>query len=259
MRLPRSRLKRNSRGDHVKYFVTGRVHPERADINFGRLEVGTIESSRIVARCESSQLSLLLEGPEINGYVTAFLAAEHFARTVVSIIGFVLGSGYSIEIIQVSDEAGNSNVFGVRPTNGTPPVSLGFDPHGPIFERAFRLAGKDLFFRLALQDFVRAIVEVLDCATLCYRAIEAIKSALVFRTGIDSWQPMHDALGTDEVTIRQNVKNFADPVRHGNWAGAVPTDVNTRWNMLSFTRDILVRYIDYNQLEDAAEHPNNPP
>lgn len=243
----------------MKYFVTGRVHPERADIYFSRLEVGSVESCRIVARCESSQLSVLLEGPEIDGYVAAFLSAEHFARTVVSILGFALGSGYSIEIIQVTDEAGNSNVFGVRPTNGTPPVGLGFDPHGAIFERAFRLAGKDMFFRLALQDFVRAITEAIDCATLCYRAIEAIKSALVFRTGIDSWQSMHDALGTDEATIRQNVKRFADPVRHGNWASAIPTDANTRWNMLSFTRDILVRYIDYNQLEDAADHPKNPP
>jgi hypothetical protein len=71
--------------------------------------------------------------------------------------------------------------------------SLGFHPNGPILARAFNLANQNPFFRLALVDFLRAINDVLDCPTYCYRAIESIKSAFVRKTGLDGW---------DECTLR---------------------------------------------------------
>ena len=100
---------------------------------------------------------------------------------------------------------------------------------------------------MALRDYLRAINEVADCATYCYRAIESIKASFVFKTGVDSWDQMHSALGTDRATIALTIKDYADPTRHGNWIGARPTDRWTRWNMLVLTRDILVKYLDHEQ------------
>jgi len=184
---------------------------------------------RIVASCDSSQLTVILELNSVDGWSTAYAMAEHFAMIVVGALGFSLGSGYSVELIQVTEEDGTPHVFGVRPTGGVLPQTLGFDPHEPIFSRAFHLANQNLFFRLALRDFLRAINDPLDCPTYCYRAIESIKSAFVFETGADRWEDMHATLGTDKATIDATVKRFADPIRHGNWIKAQPTDSRIRW------------------------------
>ena len=229
----------------MRYIATGRVHPERADIRFGPVAWQIPGNGRVVAQCDSSQLSVLLELPELDGWISAFIAAEHFAHIVVCALGFSLGSGYSVEIVQVTEEDGTPHVFGVRPTGVQPEETLGFEPHLPVFNRALLLASENLFFRLALCDFLRAITDTTDCATYCYRAIESIKSAFAFQTGVDRWQDMHTALGTDKDSIERTVKTYADPVRHGNWAAARPTDARTRWEMLSFTRNILAKYVDH--------------
>ena len=67
----------------------------------------------------------------------------------------------------------------------------------------------------------------------------------VLRTGIDGWDAMHSTLGTERTVITSTVKQYADPVRHGNWRGMKPTTAKDRWRMLRLTRDILVKYMDY--------------
>lgn len=229
----------------MRYIATGRVHPERADIHFGPIEWQIPEQGRVVAQCDSSQITVLLELASIDGWATAYITAEHFALIVIGALGFSLGTGYSVELIQVTEEDGTPHVFGVRPTGETTDQILGFDPHGPIFDRAFQLANQNLFFRLALRDYLRAIIDTTDCATYCFRAIESIKSAFSSLTGNVGWSEMHAALGTDKATIDATVKNFADPVRHGNWVNAPTTDGKTRWQMLLLTRKILLTYLDH--------------
>jgi len=228
----------------MRYLATGRIHPERADINLGPIEWKIDGDGRIVARCEASQLTILLDLKSIDGFITAYVAADQFAHIAVGALGFSLGTGYSVELIQVTEEDGTPHVFGVRPTAEDGVTTLGFNPHGPVLQRTFNLANRDLFFRLALRDFLRAIREIQDCATYCYRAIESIKSAFVFKTGADRWDDMHQALGTDRDSIETVIKQYADPVRHGNWIAAKPTDRFSRWKMLQLTRGILQKYLD---------------
>jgi hypothetical protein len=232
----------------MRYIATGRVHPERAQIMISPIEWQIPDDGRVVVQSDSSQISICLELNSIDGWITAKLVAEHYAMIVVGVLGFSLGSGYSVEIIQVTEEDGTPHVFGVRPEGDVPNQTLqtlGFEPYMPIFNRAFELANQDVFFRLALRDFLRGINDAVDCATYCYRAIESIKASFVFSTGKDRWDDMHAELSTNKDEIKTIVKDYADPVRHGNWAEAKITDLYIRWKMLLLTRQILVKYLDY--------------
>jgi len=229
----------------MKYLCTGRVQPERADVSFSRIEMNFEGGGTAVASCDASQLTVVLDVANIDGWIAAQIMADDVANILVGALGFSLGSGYSVELIQVTEEDGTPYVFGVRPEGQTPGQTLGIEPYIPAFNRAFHLSGRDVFFRLALRDYLRAITDVTDCATYCYRAIEGIKSAFVFKTGVDRWDDMHTAIGTERDAITTTVKQYADAVRHGNWVNAKPTNKYERWKMLSLTRDILVKYLDY--------------
>lgn len=231
----------------MRYIVTGRVHPERADISFGRVEMRTETGGVAVATCDASQITVVVDLPELDGWIAAQIAADDFANIVVGALGFSLGSGYWAELIQVTEEDGTPHVFGVRPTGEKPSETLAVVPHIESFNRALRLCGRDIFFRLALRDYLRAVTDPADCASYCYRAIESVKSAFVFKTGLDRWDDMHAALSTDRAEITNTVKAYADAVRHGNWINAKPTNGSERWKILTLTRSILVKYLDLNE------------
>jgi hypothetical protein len=237
----------------MKFIITGRVHPERADIKFGPIEWTLEDDGHVTAQCDSSQITVSLDLKSIDGWRTAFVTGEHFAHIAVGALGFSLGSGYSVELIQVTEESGVPHVFGVRPVGDSADDWLGFTAHEPTFLRCFDLANHDVLFRLALRDYLRAITATTDCAFYCYRAIEAIKSAFEAKIGGEGWQAMHTTLGTSGDAITSVVKTFADPVRHGNWLDAKPTDSKTRWEMLKLTRDVLTKYIDHSR----PERPGN--
>ncbi len=203
------------------------------------------DGATVLAYCDSSQITVVLDVPQIDGWRRAYIMAEDVANILIGSLGFALGCGYSVEIVQVSEEDGTPHVFGVRPGGDPPDQILAFEPWDSMYQRARRLSGENIFFRLAIQDYLRAMTDHTDCATYCYRSIEGIKSAFVYSTGKDRWDDMHAALGTDRATITANVKDYADPVRHGNWLSAKPTDAVIRWQMLSLTREILVKYLDH--------------
>lgn len=236
----------------MRYIATGRVHPERADIRFNPIEWQIPDYGRVVVRCEASQITVEIDASAIADWSTASIAAEHFAAIVIGALGFSLGSGYTVEVIQVMEEDGSQHVFGVRPAGTTPDETLGFEPQVPMFHRALQLATANVFFRLALRDFLRALKDPIDCAMYCYRAIDSIKSACAFKSAAEASEAMHAALGIDRATIEARIKRFVDPVRQGNWIEAPKTDAGTRWQMLVFTRDILLRFLD---LESPIEQP----
>jgi hypothetical protein len=210
--------------------------------------MGFGENGKANVSCDASQVTVVLDIPEIDGWISAMVIAEDVASIVVGGLGFSLGSGYSLELIQITEEDGTPHVFGVRPSNPEKlDETLAYAPHIEVFNRALRLAGRDIFFRLAVRDYLQAINDVADCATYCYRAVESIKSSFVMRSGHDRWDEMHGALGTDRQLITTTIKQYADPVRHGNWVNAKPTDKLIRWRMLSLTRDVLKRYLDFEQ------------
>lgn len=232
----------------MKYIATGRVQPERADIFFSRVEMGLGERGRAILSCDSSQVTIVIDSPDIDGWMSATVQAEELASVVISALGFSLGSGYSVSLIQIIEENGIPHVLGVRPFNPEKKEeSLGFVEQTEVFNCALKLAARDIFFRMAIRDYLQAMTDVSDCAMYCYRAIESIKSSYVLASGHERWDEMHEALGTDRKTLTEIIKCYADPVRHGNWVNAKPTDKFIRYRMMKLTGDVLKKYMDHEQ------------
>lgn len=228
----------------MKYLVTGRIRPERASVSFSSITMKLSDSGTATISCDSSQITVALDSVGLDGWRAAYILGEQMAEVVVGALGFALGCGYSVDMIQITEESGKPHVFGVRPTMDD--QGLGFEPDDRrVFKGALHLCGTDIYFRLAVQDFLRAIDDTTDCATYCFRAVESLKSSFAMRSGGDGWKAMHEALGTDRASITSTIKVFADPVRHGNWTEAPRTDLYQRWAMLWLTREILFKYFNY--------------
>ena len=46
----------------MHYICTGRVHPERADISFSRIEMTFGNDHKAIASCDASQVTVVLAG-----------------------------------------------------------------------------------------------------------------------------------------------------------------------------------------------------
>ena len=108
----------------MKYVCTGRVHPERADVSFSRVEMKFERGGNAVASCNASQVTVVLDVPSIDGWIAAHIMAEDVANMVVGALGFSLGSGYSVELLQVTEQDGTPHVFEVRPVGEKPGQTL---------------------------------------------------------------------------------------------------------------------------------------
>jgi hypothetical protein len=235
----------------MKYICTGRVQPERANVGFSRTEMQLPCGGTAIASCDASQLTVVLQEPNLDGWISAQMMAEDVAGIIVGSLGFSLGCGYSVEVIQVTEEDGTPHVFGVQPKSAE--ETLGLAPQMAVLNRALQLSGKDVFFRLAVRDYLAAMTDWTDCATYCYRAIESIQSGFAFKSGKTRWDDMHLAFGTQKELIETTVKQYADPVRHGNWATAKGTTGAQRWDMLILTKIMLVKYLEFAEPEHAPQ------
>lgn len=229
----------------MRYIATGKVHPERCAVYFGAVQMQFGQAGRAVASCAASQLTVVLEDTGADGRHAAVIQAEQLASIVTHCLAYSLGYSYHTEITQVIAEDGVPHVYGAMPiADGAEALGYGEAEGLAVFNRALHLAGSDLFFRFAVSDFVQAVGDTADCATYCYRAVESLKSGIGLRTGDSSWQRTHVELGTTRDQITTIIKQYADPVRHGNWIAATPTTGAQRLAMLQAVRDAVRTYLD---------------
>jgi hypothetical protein len=99
----------------MKYFISGKVLPKRAAVQFSEIVMDMKQNGCMKITCDAGQLNVIFETP-INNIVSAKLTVEHNAQMIVSALGFSLNCGYSVEIINVfsSDEEDKAIVFGVK-------------------------------------------------------------------------------------------------------------------------------------------------
>ncbi len=214
-------------------------------MRFGPIPLQVAGGGTATASCDASQITIVLsEVPDISDPITACVRALGIAKLVVASLGFALGYGYSVELIQVTEEDGTPHVFGVKPTDAGG-KTLGFDAHQEVFRSSGKRAGTDAHLRSALLDYTAAIADPYYVAFYCYRAIEAIAKSFASEADDKGWNKMHETLGTTRESIEQKLKPWADPLRHGNLAQMKPTTAQQRWEMLELTRNTLKAYLDW--------------
>jgi len=215
----------------MKCLVSGRIHPERADVHFGVVRWTLNEDIEVSAYCDSSQIAVRVNDSRISDPASAFITAEHFCGVVAACLGFELATTYTAEMIQLMTDE-ETHVFGRRVP------ALMFDSADKIFPRSVALSRTDLHFRFAVFDYNIALSSALDCAFLCYRALESLKSAY------GGWDALHVAIGSSRKDVETKIKKFADPIRHGNWSELPVTNAQQRIEMLTITRDAIRSYLE---------------
>jgi hypothetical protein len=240
----------------MKYYISGRVIPERADVQiaFHKRKVNNI--GILTLSCISSQINMTLELDEnvSIGRTSAYLLCKHEANIVISCLGFTLGCSYSVELTSIMNDELEYEVFGVQIRE------LSFIGDEKKREQLFYsleyLSGFDFFLRFSILDYTRAITNETELPFLCYRAIETIKAR--FKNELhnkgknaedkNAWALMHETLKTNKTDLEQ-IKKVADIIRHGNYNDLIKSTSDQRLAFLKITRDFIIRYSEYLEVE----------
>ena len=208
------------------YIFEGIVLPERAQLTFKKTIEFTHISSSISGRAD---LSILLN--KVCVWVDTQVewdifdlrnTVRYMVQNELSIIGYLYGYAYDLEIVRVLNRALNIDyVFGID--------------IGCIVERNSKINKEELmkvirdkiqddegvFLHRCFSDLSMAIKVPEDTGFYCYRAIESLLQHCVAKFNLLSqgkpkqWQKLRDIAKCGKETILR-IKNFADPTRHGN-------------------------------------------
>jgi len=202
------------------YVFTGRVMPERANVNVSAFQVQLLAtdagvSGNAIVSIDVSQVSVMLNTETVNVDLhTLKNYMEYIVRNLVDALGYLSGCGYDVEITSVTEPDGKQTVFGVGI------LELGETKRErPLeFPKLIEVINKSQHLRRALGDLREAIRSSSDTGFFCYRAIECIRQS--FKREEDgkddspSWERLRDALCIDRSWINYLIK-FAKPQRHG--------------------------------------------
>ena len=73
----------------MKYFISGKVLPERAAVQFSEIAMDMKQHGYLKITCDAGQLNAIFDTP-IKDIVSAKLTVEHNAQMIVSALGFSL-------------------------------------------------------------------------------------------------------------------------------------------------------------------------
>jgi len=221
---------------------TGVVHPERANVNIAGLKldlIGDVRGEAFIA-IECSQLRISIRTDNPIDITTLRNSIQSLAGHVVNCLGFVLGCGYEVELIQLLKDEDGQVVFGVGyPALQERPPAVTFDRLLVLIEGQF-----GVFLQRALGDFKDAIRRPHDSAFHCYRAIESVMQYFKARDGVvdkGAWETMRAALSVEKENLIK-IKDLADPARHG---GVAPIPSAERDFTVLTTQAIIERFAEH--------------
>lgn len=240
----------------VTYVFAGLVHPERADVNVRplRLEISSLDGTfggQIFLSIQRSQISVVFNAnAPIEDLKTVRNGIRDVVQSAVNLLGYFVGCGYEVEIIQLLNHPSfGQQVFGVDvPALSEYREKMSLEV-GRRFEDYYSLLQDEngLYLRRALADLSLAIKSPSDTGFYCFRAIESIKQYFSKVKSISkdkaAWEMTRNELDVDRVDI-DFVKNFADPVRHGD---ILNLSGQERDQIFVKTWSIIYKYIEYLQ------------
>ena len=200
------------------YTFNGKILPERANVSISPLNINmeaidTDISGTATIYIFVSQVSIILNTNSDSDLPTLKNYMEYLVRTYIDAYGYLSGRGYDVEITSVVNPEGNYTVFGV----GIPELEESQNDRPLSFQQLVTAMSKSYHLHRALGDLREAIRSPLDTGFFCYRAIESIRQNFKKEDNDDakSWENLRKSLLIDRNWIDQ-VKKFADPVRHGD-------------------------------------------
>lgn len=166
---------------------------------------------------------------------------------IVDVAGYYHGFSYDVEISQLIQINGAAKqVFGID----IPCLKGICEQAGISMQDIFRLQANHkigYFLRHALSDVREAIRSPKDTGFFCYRAIEALKNLCAVNYNLagddkKQWEFFRKRYGIDQQEIMR-VKQFADPIRHGNYVEARLMSDDDRANIFRWTWQIINKFI----------------
>lgn len=236
------------------HILTGRVLPERATIDIGQLRFQIVETSDVsqgdlsVEIVHSQIFAKFTTAGAVANIFTLRNIVEDAVRALLDIVGYVHGYGYDADIVQYipPEEAGTSSyVFGIN----IPAIADSCTQAGVSVDAVLAAVAKQngYYVRQALADVREAIKNPNNTAFFCYRAIEALKNGYGHNRGESvnsdaAWERFRNHYALSKDTIMQ-IKSFADPIRHGNYAETPPMSDSDRATIFKDTWNIINQYV----------------
>jgi hypothetical protein len=236
------------------HILTGRVLPERATINIGQLRFQIVETSDVsqgdlsVEIVHSQVFAKFTTAGAVANIFTLRNIVESTVRALLDIVGYVHGYGYDADIVQYipPEEAGTSSyVFGIN----IPAIADSCAQAGVSVNDVLAVMAKPngYYVRQALADVREAIKSPTNTAFFCYRAIESLKNGYGRNhdkpaTPDATWEQFRNQYALSKDAIMQ-IKSFADPIRHGNYADEPTISDSDRATIFKNTWDVINHYI----------------
>lgn len=234
-----------------QYLFHGVVLPERAQLSLNFV----CEFRQPVSEYKGvASVSILLNQVAVWVEVESSLdifdlrnIVKNIVYTNLSIVGYIRGYAYDVEIIRVINKAlGVDYVYGVEiPCLAERNKSVDL----PVaFQKVLsKIHGEgSVFLHRCFNDLVSAMKNAEDTGFYCYRAIESLYQHCIVVNGMSSgnkkqqWEKFRAVAECDEQTLLL-IKVAADPLRHG-----VPVFVSSedRAKLFTSTWDVVGKYIE---------------
>ncbi|MCC5643957.1 hypothetical protein LC607_13565 [Nostoc sp. CHAB 5824] len=246
-----------------RYYFSGLVHPERASLTVQeiRIRIGYFDGNSFGMMKFSvicNQIICVIEC-DLNDedVFTLRNIVKSSIETVVSLLGFIKGYAYDVEITKVfNDECNFYLIFGINLqtveniySNINNEAEKLNEAINSIYPLCFMTEG--VYLKRCLNDLRMSMRYLDDSAFYCFRAIETIKQYFGYMAGsekdAEQWLAMKKAIGGEKKDI-DFVRKLAFPARHG-----VPTIITDedRGKIFSITWSIVECFVNY-RLEQAS-------
>jgi hypothetical protein len=240
-----------------RFHLVGVVRPERAGISISKMgiraDIGGVPFT-FTFQIACNQLLAIVDTDESNTW-TIRNELKHFVDTALSLVGFLKGYSYDVDITALFDgEMKAWRVYG----NDIPVLAK----RGAAID--LNVAANKLlplcrgqngpFLRRCFTDLSLAMRSAHDTGFYCFRAIESLKQSFPSslpagnERDAEQWKAMAAAINASKEEM-DLVRDFALPARHG--VGKPVTD-EERKQMFLKTWDIVERYVNY-RLAEAGE------
>ncbi len=216
------------------YFFQGVVLPERAQlslqfaIGFSHYTSGVACTAKVSVML--NQVAVWIESDHEWDIFDLRNVAKNIVQIHLNIIGYIKGFAYELEITRVLNQNRNIDyVFGIDiPCLTERNKSLDLNA-AMIYLRDKTLGPHGILLNRCFNDLVSAMKHGDDRGFYCYRAVESLRHHCAATHNLSSskestqWQKFREVAACEKTTL-MDIKQAADPLRHGDVAKVTSDD-----------------------------------